>query len=179
MKLGAKVLSIFQRKEKPVRTIAAETGIPRSTVHYHRGQINQRITASDTDFWETEQGRAVIIRLVIATIYVFALKSGNGAGRLNEFFELLQLDRHTGVSNTTILNIIKQVESLILEYNKSVEANIRSRIKEIKLILGVDETWFDNMYLVCQELSSGYLFFETTDKERNADAWNEHIKKNF
>jgi len=34
------------------------------------------------------------------------------------------------------------------------------KVADIKLILGVDETWFDKMYLVCQELSSGYIFVE-------------------
>jgi len=47
---------------------------------------------------------------------MFTLKSGNGAGRLREFFELLELGHYTGVSETTSLKIIKRVEDLILSY---------------------------------------------------------------
>lgn len=177
MKLGTKILSIFNRRHKTVREISAEINIPKSTVHYHKQKIEARTSDAKTDFLESEEGRNFIIRIVIATIYMFALKSGNGAGSINEFFELLELDKYAGISESTILKIIKRVEALILEYQEAVEKDISSKAEEIKLILGVDETWFDNMYLVCQELSSGYLFFETASEQRDAESWDEHIKK--
>ncbi len=177
MKLGKKILSIFNLGKKTVREISAETNIPKSTVHYHKQKLKERTSDAKTDFWESESGRNLVIRLVIATIYMFALKSGNGAGNLNEFFELLELDKHAGISESTILKIIKRVEALILEYKEAVEKDIKTKVEEIKVILGVDETWFDNMYLVCQELSSGYLFFETASEQRDADSWEAHIKK--
>ena len=31
----------------------------------------------------------------------------------------------------------------------------------IEVVLGADETWLDRMLLVCQELSSGYLFLNS------------------
>ena len=179
MKLLKKIYSIFVHKEKTVRKISEETGIPKSTVHYHKQKILERVNSSGTDFWERDEGRHFIVRLVIGTIYMFALKSGNGAGRLHEFFNLLKLEHYTGVSETTILKIIKEVEGLILEYKQSVELGISSNVEEIKLILGVDETWFDNMYLVCQELSSGYLFFEVESDKRDAQTWDNYIKKTF
>lgn len=179
MRVGQKILSIFHRRDKSIRDISKETGVPKSTVHYHKQKMNERIADAGTDFWETNEGRDFIVGLVIGTIYMFAIKAGNGGARLNEFFKLLNLDRYVGASNTTILKIIKQVEALILEYKQSVEMDIRNRREEIKLILGVDETWFDNMYLVCQDLSSGYLFFEQESEKRDTDAWDEHIKKTF
>ena len=142
-------------------------------------KISQRVVSSGTDFWETAEGMNFIIRLVIGTIYMFALKSGNGAGRLREFFELLELNRYTAVSETTILKIIKQVEESILEYKKAVEEDMAAKAEGIKLVLGVDETWFDKMYLVCQELSSGYIIVENESKKRDAVTWDEHIKKTF
>ena len=177
MSLIKKIRNIFFRKEKTVRQISEETGIPKSTVHYHKNKIDKRISDSKFDFWETEAGMDFIIRLVVGTIYMFAIKSGNGAGRLREFFELLKIDHYVGVSETTILKIIKQVEKLILCYKEATEAGITERVEEIKLILGVDETWFDKMYLVCQELSSGYIVFETPSDKRDAETWDEHIKK--
>jgi hypothetical protein len=177
MRILKKIQTIFRGREKPIRQISEETGIPKSTVHYHKQKISQRIGASGVDFWETEKGMNFIIRLVIGAIYMFALKSGNGAGRLREFFELLKLDHYVGVSETTILKIVKEVERLILEYKKAVEAEITEKAEEIKVVLGVDETWFDSMYLVCQELSSGYIIFESPSEKRDAQTWDKQIKK--
>jgi len=168
MAILKKIRSIFSRRKKTVRQISLETGIPKSTVHYHKGKLSNRVEKSGTDFWETEAGMNFIIRLVIGTVYMFALKSGNGAGRLREFFELLELGHYTGVSETTILKIIKRVEALILSYKEAVESDMTEKAESVKLILGVDETWFDKMYLVCQELSSGYIFFENESEKRDA-----------
>ena len=179
MSLLKKIRNIFTLQGKTVRSISVETGIPKSTVQYHKEKMSNRIGESGTDFWETEAGMNFIIRLVVGTIYMFALKSGNGAGRLREFFELLELNHYTGVSETTILKIIKRVEALILSYKEAVESEMVEKVAEIKLILGVDETWFDKMYLVCQELSSGYIFVEDESEKRDADTWDSHIKKTF
>ena len=179
MSLLKKIRNIFTLQSKTVRQISAETGIPKSTVQYHKGKISNRVAGSGTDFWETEAGMNFIIRLVIGTVYMFALKSGNGAGRLREFFELLELNRYTAVSETTILKIIKKIETLILNYKEAVELEMVGKVADIKLILGVDETWFDKMYLVCQELSSGYIFVEDESEKRDAATWDSHIKKTF
>ena len=179
MSILKKIRNIFTLRTNTVRQISAELGIPKSTVQYHKGKITNRIAESGTDFWETEAGMNFIIRLVVGTVYMFALKSGNGSGRLREFFELLELNRYTGVSETTILKIIKRVEALILSYKEAVELELVEKIGEIKLILGVDETWFDKMYLVCQELSSGYIFVEDESEKRDAATWDSHIKKTF
>jgi hypothetical protein len=33
--------------------------------------------------------------------------------------------------------------------------------------------------LVCQELSSGYLFFEVPSDKRDAETWDNYLKKTF
>ena len=178
MKIRKKILTIFKRKEETIRKISKATNIPKSTVHYLKQKIRKRIKSIGTDFWETELGNQFTIKLVTSAIYVFGIKSGNGAGRFKEFFEMLELENYLPTSESTILNIIRHIEGLILEYKKMAEQEAHSKVKEIELILGVDETWFDKMYLVCQELSSGYIFFETESEQRDAASWNKHIKKN-
>lgn len=177
--LREKIFSVFSRKKYSVRKIAEQTNIPKSTVSYHKQGIDKRIETSGTDYWETQSGNEFIIRLVVAVIFIFCIKSGNGAGRVEEFFVLLKLSDYLPASQTTILRIIKRIEELILEYRNAVEEKIYYRVKEIELILGVDETWFDRMVLVCQELSSGYIFVETEARQRDATTWNMHIKKIF
>ncbi len=177
MKILQKISSIFQRMEDSVRSISRKIGVPKSTVHFHKQKISERISDQGTDFWESDLGRQHIIRLVIGSIYVFSIKGGKGAGLLNEFFELLALDKHTGISQSSILRIIRRVEALILEYRDAMEKKMYDKSDEIKLILGVDETWFDKMYLVCQDLSSGYLLVEEPSIQRDAKTWDESIKK--
>ncbi len=177
MSLRSKIISIFGNKKKTIRSTAESTSIPKSTVHYHLQQAEQRNQYPESSFWETEQGNSFLVRLVVATLYTFCIKGGIGAGRVHEFFSFIRIGTHVAISETTILQIIKEIEGLILEYKKAKEAKLKSQVKEIKMILGVDETWFDQMYLVCQELSSGYLFFETTAENRSAETWAGEIKK--
>ena len=171
------ILSIFGKKEKSVRSIAKEIEIPKSTVHYHLQQAEKRNKYPESSFWETQAGNAFLHRFVIATLYTFCIKGGIGAGRIHEFFDMIRIDTHVAISETTILKIIKEIELLILKYKEAKELKIKAMEKEIKMILGVDETWFDKMYLVCQELSSGYIFFESESQTRSSVTWSGEIQK--
>jgi len=177
MSIRDKIFSIFKNKEKTVRDIQKATAIPKSTAHHHKKQIEKRNENEESSFWETATGYNFLKRMVIATIYTFCIKGGLGAGRIKEFFEFIKIGTHVAISESTILLIIKEVEDLILEFKEVKNNEIKSKIKEIKLILGVDETWFDQMYLVCKELSSGYIIMEQTAKDRSSDTWNEGLKK--
>jgi len=39
-----------------------------------------------------------------------------------------------------------------------------STLEELEVVLGLDETWLDDMLLVCQDLISGYLFLKSQVK---------------
>lgn len=179
MKIRKKIINIFKRKENTGRKIAEELNIPPSTVYYNLQQTKKRQGKSGTDFWDTDKGYAFMIRLVVGSIYSFAVKGGFGAGKLKSYFEMLNLDSHLAISETTVLKIIKEIEKLILKYNEAKTKEIKSNVKEIELILGVDETWFDKMLLVCQELQSGFIFCEESADDRSAETWDKRIKKNF
>jgi len=179
MNIREKILSIFKRKDKSIRNISEEIGVTKSTVHYNLGNILAKQKKSKTQLWnaDTEQGHRQVIRIVVASIYTFCVKGGFGAGKLKSYFEMLGLGTEMGVSETTILKIIKQIENLLLEYNAEKMKEIKSNVKEIELILGVDETWFDQMLLVCQELQSGFIFCEEAAANRSAGTWDVMIKK--
>ncbi len=179
MNIRKKITSIFQRRDKSLRKISEEIKIPRSTVHHNLQQMQKRQSQAGTDFWDTDFGYNFLIRLIISSIYTFAVKGGFGAGKLKSYFEMLNIGSHVAISESVILKIIKQIEGLILEYNLSKTQEIKSKVKEIELILGVDETWFDKMLLVCQELQSGFIFCEESADDRSAATWDKHIKKNF
>src|SRR5918998_3435315 len=71
-----------------IRQVARQTGLSKSSVH-RLGQAmvrsNQR---RESWFWETEDGRRWLIRLVVAVLYVFGLKRGGGRGNDERVFRV-------------------------------------------------------------------------------------------
>ena len=179
MNIRKKILSILSKKDKSIRKISEATKIPKSTVHYNLQRTKIRQAQAGTDFWDSDKGYCFMIRLVVSSIYSFAVVGGFGAGKLKSYFEMLNIGSHLAISETTVLKIIKQIEKLILEYGDAKAKEIKTNVKKLELILGVDETWFDKMLLVCQDLQSGFIFCEEAAKDRTAETWDRLIKKTF
>ena len=179
MGLRKRIINIFKLRTESGRAISKKLNIPKSTIYHNLKQTKKRQAEAGTDFWDTDEGYAFMIRLVVASIYSFAVKGGFGAGRLKTYFEMLNIGSHLAVSETTVLKIIKEIEKLILKYNDAKANEIKTNVQEIELILGVDETWFDKMLLVCQDLQSGFIFCEESAKDRSSETWDKHIKKTF
>ncbi len=110
MGLRDKIISIFENKNKTIRSISTNISVPKSTVHHHLQQGEKRNQNPESSFWETKAGNAFLHRFVIATLYTFCIKGGIGAGRVHEFFNLIRIDTHVAISETTILKIIKEIE---------------------------------------------------------------------
>ncbi len=89
--------------------------LSKSSVHrlYHR--IVNRNQAPESCLWETEVGQKWLRLLVLSTIFVFALQGGIGCERLSQFFHLLRLQRHIGVSPTALRSLRASMESKILD----------------------------------------------------------------
>lgn len=141
-----------------MREIGQGTGIAKSTVQDELQRQKKADQYDESQFWESEAGYNFLRRLIVGSIYTFAIKGGVGAGRVSEFMDYLRISTHVGVSESSIQKIIKEIEGLIGLYKSARDEEIKEIKEEIELVLGVDETWLDQMYLVCQELSSGYLF---------------------
>lgn len=149
--------------EKSRKDLSKELAVPLRTLNYNIAQQDKRLVNETSHFFESEAGEQFLKRLVVGTIYTFCLKGGVGAGRVEDFFELIRISSHIGISESSILRIIKEVEQSILTYKDLVETDIAtSQIykEDLKVVLGLDETWLDQMLLVCQDLVSGYLFLK-------------------
>ena len=173
-----KRFKIFQlRQENPGlsnRAIGKSLDLPSSTVDYQVNRQSWRNQYPESEFWEGESGQQFLKILVLGVLYFFVIKSGVGAGRVREFFKALRLSRHLAISETSILRKIKEVELLILKYKELREKDLldSAACKEgLNLILGLDETWLNEMLLVCQDLTSGYLFSEEVSEKRDAPSW--------
>jgi len=87
---------------------------------------------------------------------------------------MLRLDKHIAVSPTTIRKIRDKMSELLIEYKKQQEKN-HSPKELLKVVGGVDETFFEKMILIFMDLSSGYIFFEEESQDRSYNTWMEKV----
>ena len=175
MGLWAKSIVIFNsiraHGKQSVRRLAERTGLSKSSVHRHLQAIERRDRYPESSFWETEAGRTWLIRLVVATVFVFGLKRGVGAETLSEFFSHLHLEGHVGCSPSALRRVMHTLERIILDTAAAWEKEgvVHGEIRPV--IGAVDETFLQRMMLVFMELASGYLLMEEVSVDRSYDTW--------
>jgi hypothetical protein len=171
MGLWAKSVVIFnsirEHGKQSIRSLADRTGLSTSSVHRHLQAMDRRDRYPESSFWDTEAGRAWLIRLVVATLFVFGLKRGVGAERLSEFFSRLRLDGHIGCCPSALRSVMGTLERLILDPTSAWEEEGIAH-GEIRPVIGaVDETFLQRMMLVFMALATGYLLREETAADRS------------
>jgi hypothetical protein len=163
--------SILVHGKQSIRRLAEHTGLSKSSVHRHLQAINRRDRYPESSFWETEAGRNWLIRLVVATLFVFGLKRGVGAETLSEFFGRLHLEAHVGCSPSALRSVMQRLEHIILDTAAAWEQEGVAH-GEIRPIIGaVDETFLQRMMLVFMDLASGYLLMEEVAVDRTYNTW--------
>lgn len=151
-----------------LKEVSEATNTPSSTVSYHKSRIKKRTLSSGTDQWETAWGQDFLKRMIISVIYTFGIKGGVGSQRISEHLGHLQIEGVAAVSESSIYRLTNEIISNILWYKELQEKGLTnqaaSTMKEMEVVLGLDETWLDEMLLVCQDLISGYLFLKSQEK---------------
>jgi len=152
-------------KTASLKTVSQEIGVPKSTIHHHEKRQKKRAAESGTEHWDTAWGQNFLKRMIISVIYTFGIKGGAGAGRISEHLGHLQLEGIAAVSESSIQRLTNEISANILWYKQLQEAGLeaasKTELEELKIVLGLDETWLDEMLLICQELTSGYLFLKS------------------
>jgi len=169
----------YQYGKTSFRNLAEKTQISKSSVHrlYHR--IKNRNRHPESQFWETEAGHNWLKLLIVASIFIFGLQGGIGCERLSQFFRLLRLDKHIGVSPTAIRTIRSKIESTIIQYQKIAQKSIQKKASGVEVCLAADETFFDQVILVMLDLPSGYIFVEDIAKNCQYSTWQQQLKSNL
>ena len=175
MGLWAKSVGIFnairEHGKQSMRRLADRTGLSKSSVHRHLQAMDRRDRYPESSLWETEAGRAWLIRLIVATLFVFGLKRGAGAETLSEFFSRLRLEAHVGCSPSALRRVMHTLEGLLLETAAAWEKEGIAH-GEIRPVIGaVDETFLQRMMLVFMDLATGYLLMEEVAAARSFDTW--------
>jgi len=163
--------AICEYGTQSVRHLAARTGLSTSSVPRHLRAIDRRDRSPESSLWETEAGRTWLIRLVVATWFVFGLKRGVRAETLSEFFGHLRLQAQVGCSPSALRNVMHNLERIILETAATWEKEGMAH-GEIRPVSGaVDETFLQRMMLVFMDLASGYLLMEAVAVDRSYPTW--------
>ena len=124
----------------------------------------------ESQLWETPEGDAWLMRLVFATLYVFGLQRHVGADTLSEFFKLLHLETHVGISPSALRTLLAQMEALLPQFQLECEASIAPKTRQA--VIAMDETFpGDGVLLVLMELFSGYILVEESSPDRNYATW--------
>lgn len=89
----------------------------------------------------------------------------------SEFFHLLRLERHIGVSPSALQGVRVKLEGQILTYHQEQQQQLQQVPTKVEVCAGADETFFEQMVLVLLDLSSGYIFVEAQAKERGYQTW--------
>ena len=158
-----------------IRQVARQTGMSKSSVHRLGQALARRNQHPESWFWETEDGRRWLIRLVVAVLYTFGLKRGVGAETMSAFFACLRLEQHVGCSPSTLRVVMEQLEALILETTEAWEREGIAQGQIGPIVGTVDETFLQRMMLVFMDLISGYVLLEEVATDRTYETWHERV----
>src|SRR5262245_36812127 len=107
--------AIGEHGKQRLRSLADRTGLSKSSVHRHLQAMERRDRSPESSLWETEAGRAWLIRWVVAPLCRFGLKRGGGAETRREFFSRLRLAAHGGCSPSALRRGLHTLAGLLLE----------------------------------------------------------------
>jgi hypothetical protein len=157
--------------KQSVRWIAQKTGFSKSSVHRLQQARERRDTHPESWWWETEDGRCWLLRLVVATLYTFGCTRGVGAETISAFFGRLHLETHVGCSPSALRGVMHALEHVILETATAWEHE-GVAAGEVRPIIGaVDETFLERMMLVFMDLVRGSLLFDEVAEDRTSTTW--------
>ena len=108
--------------------------------------------------------------MTLAALSIFGLECHVGADKLSQFFKLIRIDTHVGVSPTALHQQMSRLESLLPLFQQQREKD--ASVKPRSIVAAMDETFFgDFLILVLMDLSSGYLLLEDISHDRRFDTW--------
>ena len=146
--------------------------LSKSSVHRHQQAQQRRAQHPESAFWESAAGADFLERVVYAALYQFGLKNHIGAEQLSEFFRLIRIDTHVGVSPNALRIRLRQMESLLPTFQAECEQSATCPTPQ--RTVAMDEVFFnDQMLMVLMDLPSGYLLVEEAAEDRRFVTWHE------
>jgi len=181
LNIGERGQKVFETLSSPgqrtIRAIAKAIGISKSSVHHHQQAMARRNQHPESGLWESQVGAAWLKLLVLASSFVFCFKRGVGCESLSEFFQLLHLEKHVGVSVASWRKLRTQMEEQILEYQRLQQRQLAQAQTAVEVGASVDETFFDQVVLVMLDLPSGFILVEELAQDYRYPTWQHHVQQ--
>jgi hypothetical protein len=175
-----KVLQLLSSQPNlSLRGIAQAIGMSKSSVHRHQQTSSRRNQHPESQLWETPAGAAWLERLVFATLFVFSCQGGIGCERIAEFFRLLRIEQHIGVSVASVRRIRAQMESQIIAYGQAQSQQMKASAPTIEICASTDETFFEQVVLVMMDLASGFIVMESLTQDCRYQTWQQQAQQAF
>lgn len=159
-----------------IADIAAATGLKKSSVQRHQKGIERRHQYPESSFWETAEGAAWLLRLVVGVVYSFGIQQGVGAESLSRFFKAVHLETHVGISPSALRALKGRLHDTIADYEAAQSERCQPTAGQ-GICVGADETFFDLPILVLIELASGFIFTEVKSETRTYSSWQAQIQQ--
>ena len=157
--------------KQSVRHMAHKTGVSKSSVHRLQQAMERRDRHPESWWWETEEGRHWLTRLVVATLYTFGLKRGVGMDTLSEFFARVRLETQVGCAPSALRGVMEALAVAIVETAGAWEQD-GVAAGEVRDIIGaVDETFLEQLMLVFQDVPTGSIVQEEGADDRPYATW--------
>ena len=146
-------------------------GFSKSSVHRLQQAMERRDRHPESWWWDTEEGRHWLTRLVVATLYTFGLKRGVGMDTLSEFFARVRLETQVGCAPSALRGVMEALAVAIVETAGAWEQD-GVAAGEVRDIIGaVDETFLEQLMLVFQDVPTGYIVQEEGADDRTYATW--------
>jgi hypothetical protein len=154
------------------RQLAAELGIPRSTLQYW-------LTRQDTidadpelvGFFESPVGVAFLHRLVLAAHFVMTLLGPCGIRLVCLFLELAGLDQFVAASYGPHQRVSVALEEAVIAFDKEERSCLAEGLLPKQITVCQDETFHPEPCLVAIEPVSNFILLEKYTDNRKAETW--------
>src|SRR5665811_1599531 len=161
---------VIAKGKQSLRGLGKLIGRPKSNIHRHLQAQSRRNQHPESGLWETKSGEAWLRLLMFAVLYKFGLQHAVGADALSDFFKLIRIGTHVGISPSALRTQLSKMEALTLTFQDSCEQSAPAQVR--KAVLAADETFFGELLiLVLMDLSSGYSLLESIQDDRRFDTW--------
>ncbi len=165
--------AIKKHGKKSLAKLAELTDQTKSSIYRQTKKIDARSEINSADFFETSTGAEWLRHLVFAVTLVFGLQANVGEDRLGLFFKLIDVTQFVGVSASSMGRLKKKMMQQLQAYELELQPVLNRLAKNISIVTGADETFFDRLIiLLFMDLSSGFIFLEEGASDRKAETWN-------
>ncbi len=102
-----------------------------------RAQVRRNLHP-ESALWETEPGAAWLRHLTFAVLYKFGIQHHVGADALSDFFKMILINTHVGVSPGAMLSQLNRMEELLPSFQQQCEGSAPPGTR--KAVVAADET---------------------------------------